>query len=371
MPELTRDLRHVRMVLRRPNRFNWLIVGAGRWQNGKCLWRMVIAWGGRRPEDVVMTATNWVDLVEHIIWPIVLLVLVFVLRRQIGDFLSAIGGRITQVSVMSVTIDLATATETIPPWRGYGGEDVRGLVVAQDVSDSYFDTLRQSLSVAGTADFFVVDLKSDGRKEWLTSRLYLFTWVLSRMKGVRTVVFTATRGDVAHSYLGVAGTEELLHALAAAEPWLRLARLQVEAPNVTTLQDIDEWWQSVRANPAQTDPLNISRQFLEHVQSAQSVDPPEPESEWLLLPSTPGQGTIWEHATWITTSDLTDGMLRDAVQPDSYVLDDRSWSAEERVKAVAQTQSDFVALLGPTRRFERLVDRRSLLEELGKVTFKP
>ena len=48
----------------------------------------------------------------------------------------------------------------------------------------------------------------------------------------------------------------------------------------------------------------------------------------------------------------------DSVQPDSYVLDDRSWSAEDRVRAVAQTQSDFVVLLGLTRRFERLLDRR-------------
>jgi hypothetical protein len=64
-------------------------------------------------------------------------------------------------------------------------------------------------------------------------------------------------------------------------------------------------------------------------------------------------------------------MLRDAVRTDDYVLDDRSWSAVERVRTVAQTQDDFVALLGPGRRFERLVDRRSLLEELGKAAIKP
>jgi hypothetical protein len=247
------------------------------------------------------------------------------------------------------------------------------------------------LLIPGTADFFVVDLKSDGRKEWLTSRLYLFTWVLSRMKGIRTIVFTATRGDAAHSYLGVARTEEILYALDTAEPWLRPARVQVEArqagwqpiagyppgtpaptaapPNVPFLQDIDEWWQSMQANPY-SDPLNISREFLECVQTKQPVSDPEPESEWLLLPNTQGQSPIWEHAAWITATDLTDGMLRDAIQPDSYVVDDRSWSAEERLRAVARTQSDFVALVGPSRRFERLVDRRSLLEELGKATFK-
>ena len=91
------------------------------------------------------------------------------------------------------------------------------------------------------------------------------------------------RGDVARSFLGIAGTEELLSALATAEPWLQVARLQVEAnrprvppivgmppqpaspaalpadpPNATIPIDIEEWWRGMRANPWQSDPLPIS-----------------------------------------------------------------------------------------------------------------
>jgi len=333
-----------------------------------------------------MTEASWVGLVEHAFWPVAVIVLAVVLRRQIGDFLSAVGGRVTRVSVMSVTIELAMATETVPRWQGFGGDDVRGLVAAQMVNDSYFGTLRQSLQVPGTADFFVVDLKSEGRNEWLTSRLCLFTYVLSRMKGVRCIVFTATRGDMGRSFLGVAGAEELLHTLGAAEPLLRLARLQVEADQVGRLPappdpaqqpaasaapaantlvplDIDEWWQSGGA-----DPLYIAEQFLKHVQWVQPPGAPDPEVGWLQLPAVPSPDKTWESATWITASDLTDGTLRDAVQPDGYVLDDRSWSPEERVRFVAQARGGFVALLGPGRRFEHLVDRRALLEALGTAT---
>ena len=341
-----------------------------------------------------MAEASWVSLVEHVIWPVTVLVLVLVLRRPIGDFLSTVGGRIKQVSVMSVTIELAVATETNPPWQGMFGEDVRGLVAAQHVNDSYFNTLRESLWTPGGADFFVVDLKSDGREEWLTSRLYLFTYVLSRMKGVRSIVFTATRGDVGRSFLGVAGTEALLYALAAAGPWLRLARLQVEAnqvgrlpapvsqppfpavpvsppANAQVLQDIDEWWQSMRANPFQADPLYFSQQFVELVQRVQPVSAADPGPGWLQLPDASGQVKTWEHASWITASDLTDGMLRDAIQSDSYVVDDRSWSAEERVRAVARAPGDFIALLGTSHRFERLADRQSLLNNMGAAAVKP
>lgn len=350
---------------------------------------------GRNRKDVAVTQVSWVNFGEHFLWPVTVIVLVIVLRRQIGDFLSAVGGRITHVSVMSVTVELAVATETTPPWRGIGGDDVRGLVPANRVVDSYFGTLRQSLLVPGTADFFVVDLKSDGREEWLTSRLYLFAYVLSRLKGVRTIVFTATRGDVAGSFLGIAEPEEILPALAAAEPWLREARLQVEAKQVGWLpspvltllpadpfgsaagtpataipDDIDEWWQLRRANSFQAghDPLNVPQQFLECIQWRQPQGGADPVPGWLQLPSTSGPEITWEHASWITASDLTDGRLRNTIQPDGYVIDNRSWSVEQRVRAVAQGRGDFVALLGPTRRFERLIDRRALLEALGIAT---
>ncbi|GGN81495.1 hypothetical protein GCM10011579_068130 [Streptomyces albiflavescens] len=339
-----------------------------------------------------MTEASWVSLVGHVVWPLVVLVLGLTLRRQISGFLSAVGGRITQVSVMSVTIELAVETETVPPWRGVRGADVRGLVAAQNVNDSYFDTLRQSLQVSGRADYFIVDLKSDDRKEWLTSRLYLFTYLLSRMKGVRSVVFTATRGDVARCFLGVAESEELLQALAATQPWLRMAQLQAEAeqvgqlpdpagyfqpsrpnnlvaptPNVSFSGGIDEWWQRRRGNePPYIDPLSIPRRFVELVQWVQPMGAAEPEAGWLRLPDAPGRDRIWEHATWIAVSDLVDGSLSEIIRAGDYVLDDRSWSAEERVRAVAQARGDAVALLDPDRRFDRLIDRRSLLEAVGR-----
>lgn len=299
------------------------------------------------------------------------------------------------MSVAEVTIELAEVTEEVLSWRGKGGILVRGLVAAQDVNDSYFDTLRQSLMTPGTADYFVVDLRSDGRKEWLTSRLYMFTYLLSRLKDVRSVVFIATRGDIRGHYLGVASCQELLQALTAAEPWLRIARFHVERDLVHQLAetaastrqpypddlwvppDLEDRWEELRTagarvpNQYHEGPLRIAQQFLQHIQWVQPAGTADPGPTWLRLPDRLGQGTTWEHATWITSSDLTDGILRDAVQGDSSLPDDRSWSAEEKVQKAAQARGDFLALLGPDNRFERLVDRRKLLEELGEATVKP
>ena len=332
-----------------------------------------------------MTAEEWTSLVEHALWPAVVLVLGLVLREPIAVFLGAVAGRVTKVSVMSVSVEFATARPADPPWRGIGGDDVRGLVAAQQVNDAYFLRLREALKTPGSAEYFVVDLRSGG-DEWLTTRLYLFSYLLGHLKGVRVVVFVATRGDVARSFLAVASVDAVMRALAAAHPWLREARLEAEANHVgrlpnppmppmapvpdaaapTVLPDVDEWWADVRTGSIHADPLQVAQQFLERVQWQQPQGTPDPEDGWLRLPEQPGSATTWEHATWLRSADLTDGLLRDVVQPEWCVVDDRSWTTEERVRTVAAAPGEFVALLSPSRRFDRLVDRRSLLATLGE-----
>jgi hypothetical protein len=113
------------------------------------------------------------------------------------------------------------------------------------------------------------------------------------------------------------------------------------------------------------DPLYLAQQFLQWVQWEQPPALPDPPDGWLRLPDVAGRPTTWEHASWLTSSDLTDGILRDEARADAALVDDRSWSAEERVRAVARTPGEFVALLGSGRRFERLVDRRALLEAVS------
>jgi hypothetical protein len=332
-----------------------------------------------------MTSEQWTSLVEHALWPAVVVTLGLVLRKPIAAFLGALAGRVTKVSVMSVSVELAVARPADPPWRGVGGDDVRGLVVAQQVNDSYFLTLREALRASGSADYFVVDLRNDG-DEWLTSRLYVFSYLLGRLKGIRAVVFVATRGDVAGSFLAVGRVDRIMRTLAMAQPWLREARLEAEAnqvgrlpnpatappapvpaaPTLSVPADVDEWWEGVRAGTIYADPLQVAQQFLSRMQWEQPPGMMDPDSSWLRLPDQPGRPTTWEHAAWVRSADVIDGFMRDSVEPDWWIIDDRSWTAEERVRSVAAAPGDFVALLRPTRRFDRLIDRRSLLTTLGE-----
>jgi hypothetical protein len=332
-----------------------------------------------------MSAEEWIDLAGVLVWPVVVLALGLALRQQIGAFLGAIGGRATKVSVMSVSVELAVASEATPPWQsGRGGGDVRGLVPAPSVNDSYFDTLRQSLVAPGSSDYFVVDLQSDG-EAWLSSRLYLFSYLLGQLKGVRAVVFVGTRGDIARTYLGTARVPDLLDALGAAQPWLRLARQRTEAhfigapppptaplgptppgvvePAVT--DDVDLWWRKIRAGATYVDPLGMGSTFLTWVQWSTPIagDPPP---GWLALPDEPGRPPTWEHASWIVSRDLTDGVLRDAMLPGERVFDDPSWTDADRVRAIVRVPAEFVALTTASGRFDHLVDRVALLDVVAR-----
>lgn len=194
------------------------------------------------------------------------------------------------------------------------------------------------------------------------------------------MVFVATRGDVAGTFLAVARVDAVMRALATAHPWLRDARLQAEADHLGRLPvsappidpdatgfdgpaDVDEWWAGVRAGSIWADPLQVAQQFLQRVQWQQPAGHGDPNGEWLRLPGLPA---TWEHAAWLRPSDLTDGLVRDTVEPESFVVDDWLWTTNERVRAVAAAPGEFVALLNPSRRFDRLVDRESLLIALGE-----
>ncbi|MGC5172109.1 hypothetical protein ACLQ2Q_15815 [Microbacterium sp. DT81.1] len=363
-----------------------------------------------------MTAPDWVSLLGLIVWPVVAVVALILLREPIVDLFHGVGGRITSVSVASVSIELAVAVD--PPWTGMQGADVRHLVPADDVSDSFFNSLRQSLLSPGSADYFIVDLGGSGSREWLTSRLYLFTWILSRMKGVRAVVFLASREHVSRAYLGVASVAQLVLALEKAEPWLQLARWEAEtaemvkplpadrldlrqwqrpegSPELLADQnvncaycsqplpvprnisaqpspplDVDGWWRAAASSVDGVfrDPLGVGQAFIRAIQWTQPTGASEPGSGWLRLPASspdPATGAVWEHTRWLSESDLIDGTIRNVIEPDTSVINDRALSNRDRTRKIGLVESDFVALTSSSGRFEKLVDRSALLESIA------
>jgi hypothetical protein len=239
-------------------------------------------------------------------------------------------------------------------------------------------SLFTELSSAGASDYIVADL---GRgDQWLSSRLYVFVVVLQRMRGLRSVVFTTTKGDETGVFVGMADPADVRWALATACPWLESAFARAYAqiapaansPPTPFIVSGDGALEPWTAN-------NLVRAFLTELQypPAPSAVPPAAAPplppilpgppEWIELPGTPGQPPTWEHATWLSVGFLEQILGPSGLVRDFAFTDSPDVPVEERARAIARRPGETVALITATGRFAGLVDRRAMLEALARA----
>jgi hypothetical protein len=324
----------------------------------------------------VIAATTSVDLVSALAWPVATVAAVILLRKHLGRLLEEVGKRATRVSVFQFALDLATVPQLDPPWK-VGGDDVRQLTRA-DVFDSATETLFQQLSDAGASDYIVVDLgKGD---QWLSSRLYAFAVVLRRMRGLRSIVFTATKGDQTGVFIGEGDPILVRWALAQAYPWLEIGFARAYADEIATPPPGPPGTPLILSEEGALAPgmaNMLVRAFLNEIQAPGAVPPapgqPAPPAitpgppEWIELPSPlPGLAPAWEHASWLTAELLEQIVGRSELGADMAFADSPDVPTEERVKAVARRPGKFVALVTHSGRFTGMIDRAALLEAMAR-----
>jgi hypothetical protein len=105
----------------------------------------------------------------------------------------------------------------------------------------------------------------------------------------------------------------------------------------------------------------FARKFLDALQQPATMPEPSKPEEWVRLePKLPNEQPFRERAEWMTTDQVRE-ILQGVRDSRNTVEIDKTWSNEERVKAVLRAQGDFVVMLdGP--RFDSLLDRRQLLD---------
>jgi hypothetical protein len=151
-------------------------------------------------------------------------------------------------------------------------------------------------------------------------------------------------------FVGTVSPRQLRWALAVEYPWLERAwaNAYAEVPQVEI--------HSVQGALDVQSAIELIRAFLANLQRQ---DPPlvEESREWVQVSSS----TTWEHAEWLS-ADLK-GTLRTILNGAS-VSEPAGGSESAFARAVLAHQgAAFVAILGATNEFRRLVDRQALLEQ--------
>jgi len=278
-----------------------------------------------------------------------------------------------QTAPFKVELELipATAATTTPLL-----DDIRTATNSAMISDSSRAMLEQVQS--GTpADFALVAL-GDGN-EWLTSRLYIASVMMDRMRGVKVFVFVERTTNTECRLVAVASVRQLRWALARRYPWLEAAWVRVQLSafpqgyplNPPALPAGAQWLpdprtlsmpQSViQSNTGAVDPWQ-ARQFVSaFIDSLQRQHPPAPESsdaQWVTL-----RDTTQERAAWVTRELLASLLPQEAFS--AWVDALRDAPRAHRTRAVLRRAATFVALVEGDREFMRLANRQALLEEIA------
>jgi hypothetical protein len=250
--------------------------------------------------------------------------------------------------------------------------DLRHAGQYRDINDSTVPNFFQQIQEPSRLDYAVVDL-GEGR-EWLTSRLFIISVVLARMRGLRALVFVETAGHVRRRFVGVSECEKVRWRLAMQYPWLEAALVHAEAKvwpapvpfvidHPTAFPSVADDHGRLELPGSATQPAaQLMGYFLNWIQS-EGVMPPS--DEWETLPS--HDATRVEHAKWLTPHDLEQIMghtlIRSSVSLNEIHRSDEVTKA--RVLLSSQT-GRWIALTRGEHVFDRLVDRLKIIEGVAR-----
>jgi hypothetical protein len=161
------------------------------------------------------TTLDIAALVAAVALPAVLLIAVILFRDPLAAVLKEIPTRLESVSFAGVTVRFPKAKGGALVGPG-GMVDLAKAGTAQDITDTTQEAFYEHIKDSARFDYAIVDL--DVGTSWLSSRLYILSIILGRMRGVRAVVFVATVGSTSRRFVGVCSSEVIRWRLAARWP---------------------------------------------------------------------------------------------------------------------------------------------------------
>ena len=307
--------------------------------------------------DVAALAGSCLGFASTALMVVGVLALAFVFRRQLSSVLKAASGRLQKVTIAGIAFELSSVPTVLGPDMP---DDLGQPIPYTEIDSSLMRSFAEQLQGTEPVEYSVVDLKSG--RAWLSSRLFILSIVLARMRGVKALVFVADRGDVKHGFVGIAAPGDVRWALAQQCPWFEPAFAKayssignfqvVSASGKLTSADAHE-----SAQPAVT----LVRNFVQRIQKAKA-----PSSDWAELTHRAGEEPRAEHAQWLTVDRLR-AILGSRLSGDAVTVGPQARESDRKLAIqVVDRKGSYVAQIDPQGAFERLLDRQRLIEGLAR-----
>ena len=247
----------------------------------------------------------------------------------------------------------------------------------------------QQLLQPDDIDYVVIDLREGHR--WLASRLYLFSELLHRQRGLQCIVFVDQRDSISRHLVGIADPVDVKWAMASRFPWLETALndsysqafLSQPSPIAVSKSGgrleppiAEQVASNFLSHPAVhwADGQAVSYPWAIVYNAAGAIPPPwvpnpgsaipmSPQNEWTIVHDQPNH---YEHTRWLNGPYLAHVMGIKLLREDDWIAIDSRAGEETQVLDVLSRSGDFVAMVNIDRSFRRLIERRRVLEEVAR-----
>jgi hypothetical protein len=329
-----------------------------------------------------------VDLIGAVIWPMTLLAVFLAYRNHLPRLIDGLSRRVSGVSLGSFSVSFAVATEVSP--RVWDSLKYLTDPLAMEAVPDSGQALFQLIGSGTRADSARIDLGSG--TEWLTSRLYIFSIILSNVLGVRCLVFTETLGGLPRRFVGLSDPVAVRSTLERRFDWFQRAftrgRLDLsqdlygerlaQIKRLIRRGKLQDWElaakiQSVVGSAARLADLsepgaaeNTAQRFLHDdlIRRERPADLPA-ERGWVPLRRIEEGGMREEHANWIEGGAHLESILGEALRT-PYVLEAPGTTVRDLQRQAVLQDGPFVAVLDGEGRFKRLLNRGAIVEQLSR-----
>jgi hypothetical protein len=308
-------------------------------------------------------------LASAILYPLVLLIIFILFRKEIPTLIKSLSGRLTGLSFAGFSLDLAKAEAFSPNWVAQGALDLRQKAEAANVNDSTAGNFREILETPGEVDYVVINLGHG--KEWLASRLYIMSIIFENRKGIKGIVFLESTKDTRKKYIGWAEPQKVRWAFANQFPWFEKAYSEAYSiildQGAKIVNHKGRLGYSYDPNSSSSS-ITLLENFLKKIQSPPENPPvTEEEKEWVNLPSGHLNPTnTQEHTSWLDAESLETLLDKVLITGTINPGKQSSEEIEKQVKKALISAQQFIAVVNEEKQFSYLVKQEKLLKQLMK-----
>jgi hypothetical protein len=303
---------------------------------------------------MVISFSDIVSLIQVLLWPVILLLLLFIYREQIRSIVEYIGPRVSRLSFLNIfNIELREVAELKTHWAGMGGPTTIQELAQTPYFDSSQTSILSQLQDTSASDCALIDLGQG--QEWLTSRLFILSFLLKHLRNLRCFVFVKSDDGKGRIYLGNSTPEEVQDAIARRFPDYADHLDQILWPQYDT--SLYKTRSSIRNLPK--DEISLSQIINQFIGKIKLNHQPSPD--WVQLPGT----SDYENASWIDEYQIKRILGKELNE--SYAIKDANTTDKELIKRVLLGKGEFVAIVNSSHNYETLVDRFSILEQISKM----